>query len=132
MANDDDGGNFIAGVLFGGSVGVIVGVLLAPKAGAETRAELAGQSEVWRERAEEIAARVRERVGPAVEGVRERVAPAMESMRERVAPVADAINARMGREAAVPVVDGGPAADGGSADEADAGEAKSSSPEKPA
>ena len=56
MANNDDGGNFIAGFLFGGIVGVIVGILLAPKAGVETRAELSGQSEVWRDRAEEIAA----------------------------------------------------------------------------
>jgi len=115
MANNDDGGNFIAGFLFGGIVGVIVGILLAPKAGSETRAELAGQSEVWRDRAEEIAARVRERVGPAVEG-----------MRERVSPVAEAINARMGRGAAAPAVDGGPA------DEVEAAEAESSSPEKPA
>ena len=126
MANNDDGGNFIAGFLFGGIVGVIVGILLAPKAGAETRAELAGQSEVWRDRAEEIAARVRERVGPAVEGVRERLTPAVETMRERVSPVAEAINARVGRGAAAPAVDGGPA------EEADAAEAESSSPEKPA
>jgi len=126
MANNDDGGNFIAGFLFGGIVGVIVGILLAPKAGSETRAELAGQSEVWRDRAEEIAARVRERVGPAVEGMRERVTPAVEGMRERVSPVAEAINARMGRGAAAPAVDGGPA------DEVEAAEAESSSPEKPA
>jgi gas vesicle protein len=126
MANNDDGGNFIAGFLFGGIVGVIVGILLAPKAGSETRAELAGQSEVWRDRAEEIAAKVRERVGPAVEGMRERVSPAVEGMRERDSPVAEAINARIGRRAAAPAVDGGPA------DEVEAGEAESSSPEKPA
>lgn len=126
MANNDDGGNFIAGFLFGGFVGVIVGVLLAPKAGSETRAELAGQSEVWRDRAEEIAAKVRERVGPAVEGVRERVAPAVEGMRERVGPVAEAINASVGRGAAESAVDGGPA------DDDDAGEPESPSPKKKA
>ena len=126
MANNDDGGNFIAGFLFGGIVGVVLGILLAPKAGSETRAELVGQSEVWRDRAEEIAARVRERVGPAVEGMRERVTPAVEGMRERVSPVAEAISARMGRGAAKPAVDGG------SADEAEAGETESSTPEKPA
>lgn len=137
MAKNDDGGTFIVGFLLGGIIGAIVGILLAPKAGSETRAELAGQSEIWRDRAEEIAAKVRERVGPAVEGVRERVAPAVDIMRERVAPVADAINARVGKGTAVPAVDGGmavdggPAVDGAAVEEVDAGETESPSPEKP-
>lgn len=139
MANNDDGGTFMAGFLLGGIIGTIVGILLAPKAGSETRAELAGQSEIWRDRAEEIAARVRERVGPAIEGVRERVVPDVDIMQERVAPVADTINARgVGRRTAVTAVDGGtvadggPAVDGAVAEEVDAGETESPSPEKPA
>lgn len=144
MANNEDGGTFVVGFLLGGIIGAIVGILLAPKAGAETRAELAGQSELWRDRAEEIAARVRERVGPVVEGVRERVAPDVDIMRERVAPGTDAINSRMGREFVVPAVDGGLALDGGPTEdgglavddeavqEVDDGETESPSPEKPA
>ena len=58
----------------GGIIGTVVGILLAPKPGSETRADLVEQSETMRERAEELAARVRERVGPAVEGMRDRVA----------------------------------------------------------
>ncbi len=74
MANGN-GGSFISGFLIGGLVGAIVGILLAPKSGSETRADLLEQSEALRLRGEELAARVRERVGPAVDSVRERVQP---------------------------------------------------------
>ena len=107
MADSDSGGSFIAGFLLGGIVGTLVGILLAPKPGSETRADLLVQSEALRERAEELAARVRERVGPAVEGVRERVGPAVEGVRERVAPVAERVTSRTGRRAAKPESDGG-------------------------
>ena len=73
MANSDNGGSFVSGFLMGGIVGTVIGILLAPKPGSETRADLVEQSETMRARAEELAARVRERVGPAVEGVRDRV-----------------------------------------------------------
>ena len=86
MADNDSGGSFVAGFLMGGIVGTVVGILLAPKPGSETRADLLEQSELLRTRAEELAARVRERVGPAMEGVRERVAPAVDGVRERVTP----------------------------------------------
>ena len=106
----------------GGILGAVVGILIAPKAGSETRAELAERSEVWRSRAEEMAATVRERMGPTVESVRERVSPAVEvvrervgpaveSMRERVGPVVEQVSARVGRPSAPTVsVDGDEAA----------------------
>jgi len=119
MADNDGSGSFITGFLFGGIIGFVAGVLLAPKAGSETRADLMEQSEALRLRAEELGAKVRERVGPtvdvmrervapAVEGVRERVAPAVEGVRERVSPVAERLAARVGRGAASPETDGGP------------------------
>ena len=74
MANGN-GNSFISGFLIGGVVGAVVGIMLAPKSGSETRAELLEQSEALRVRGEELAARVRERVGPAVDTVRERVQP---------------------------------------------------------
>jgi gas vesicle protein len=73
MADSDSGGSFITGFVLGGVIGAVVGILLAPKAGSETRADLLEQSESLRVRAEELAAKVREQVGPAVESVRERV-----------------------------------------------------------
>ena len=74
MANGN-GGSFISGFVIGGLVGAVVGIMLAPKSGSETRTELLEQSEALRLRGEELAARVRERVGPAVDSVRERMQP---------------------------------------------------------
>ena len=70
-----NGNSFISGFLIGGLVGAIVGILLAPKSGSETRSDLIEQSEALRLRGEELAAKVRERVGPAVDSVRDRVQP---------------------------------------------------------
>ena len=74
-------GAFVLGFV----AGAVVGVLLAPKPGSETRADLADYGEVVRERAEEVAARVRERVGPSVESLRETVGPVIEQMAGGVA-----------------------------------------------
>ena len=73
--------------MLGAIFGAVAGLLLAPKSGQEMRADLMEQSEAWRVRAEEVAARAREHVGPALEGARERLAPAVEEIRERVGPV---------------------------------------------
>ena len=145
MAENDSGWSFTTGFLFGAIVGGIAGILLAPKPGSQTRAELLEQSGALRSRAEEMAASVRERVGPAVESVRERVSPAMESVRERVepavesvrervepavesvrqkvAPVAKRVSARAGRGSSTPETDGGPGAEA-AAEESESSEAK--------
>ncbi len=95
MANNENGSSFSFGFLFGGIIGVLIGVMLAPRSGSETRSDLADRSEVWRSRAEEMAARVRERVGPTVESARERLAPAVENVRSRVAPAVDTVRERV-------------------------------------
>lgn len=95
MANDENGSSFSFGFLFGGIIGVLIGILIAPRSGSETRTDLADRSEAWRSRAEEMAARVRERVGPTVESAKERVAPAVEHVRSRVAPVVDTVRERV-------------------------------------
>jgi gas vesicle protein len=84
MANGDSGSSFISGFIIGGIVGAVVGIMLAPKAGSETRTDLFEQSEALRARAEELAARVRERVGPTVDSVRERVQPVVAEQAARV------------------------------------------------
>ena len=40
MSDKNGGGGFLIGLLVGGIIGGLVGLLLAPKSGAETRAEL--------------------------------------------------------------------------------------------
>ena len=100
MANNDNGGSFVFGLVFGGIIGVLIGILIAPRSGSETRSDLADRSETWRSRAEEMAAKVRERVGPTVESARERVGPVVENVRSRVAPAVDSF-----REKVTPVVE---------------------------
>ena len=84
MADNDNGGSFMTGFLMGGIVGAVIGLLLAPKSGSQTRADLMDQSETWRIRAEEIAARVREGVAPVIEGMRESGTPGMEEGRGHI------------------------------------------------
>lgn len=76
MADKGNAGSFLVGF----AVGIAVGLLLAPKTGAETRADLADYGEVVRERAEEVAARVRAGVGPSVDSIRETVGPVIDRM----------------------------------------------------
>lgn len=78
MSEKDESGSLLVGFIIGGVVGVVAGLLLAPKPGAETRADLADYGEVVRERAEEVAARVSQRMGPTVESVREAVDPVLD------------------------------------------------------
>ena len=78
MASDGGGSSFVSGFLFGGIIGAVVGILLAPRPGSETRSDLLDQSEEFREKTEEILARLRERLEPAVESVREQLLPVAE------------------------------------------------------
>ena len=80
MSDKDSGSQFMMGCIIGGILGVVAGILLAPKPGSETRADLFDYGEVVRERAEEMAARVKDEVGPAVENVRNKVAPVIEQI----------------------------------------------------
>ena len=74
MANNGGGVGFSTGFLLGGIIGVVVGVLIAPKPGGEMRSELRERSEGWRERADALAARARQRIQSAIEEGRETAA----------------------------------------------------------
>ena len=105
MADNDSGMAFISGFLLGGLVGAAVGLLLAPKSGAETRAGLAEQSDVWRNRAEDFAGQVGHNISPTIDNLRQQVSPAVEAVRERmgmepvVAPVEPEVASANGVEA---------------------------------
>ena len=60
MSKNHNRGSFMLGFMFGGLVGTVLGILIAPKPGSETRVELAEQSDVWKSRAEEFAAILKE------------------------------------------------------------------------
>lgn len=97
MGNNDNGGSFALGLLVGGIIGALIGMLLAPKPGSETRSEIWERSETLRSRADEAAASLRQRVGPAADGVSSRFGPAVESVREAGASAIENVNARLGR-----------------------------------
>lgn len=105
MADNDSGMAFISGFLLGGLVGAAVGLLLAPKSGAETRAGLAEQSDVWRNRAEDFAGQVGHNISPTIDNLRQQVSPAVEAVREKmgmeqtVAPVEPEMVSANGAEA---------------------------------
>ena len=91
---NDNGGSFMTGFLLGGIIGAAIGLLLAPKTGEQTRTNLMGASEEWRTRAEGLAARVSETVGPT-----------MNVVRERVQPITDRVASTVGIPQAEPEID---------------------------
>ena len=81
--NDSSSGGFLTGLLVGGIIGALVGLLLAPKSGAETRAELLKKGDAWRSQADEMAANMRNRGMAQVGEVSQRFGPAVDTLRER-------------------------------------------------
>ena len=67
MADNDSGWSFMTGFLLGAIAGGIAGIVMAPKPGTETRANLVERGETWRTKAEEAAANFKDIVGPAVD-----------------------------------------------------------------
>ena len=66
MANE---AGFGTGLVLGGAIGLLAGLLLAPKAGEQTRAEMAERTAGLRQRAEDMTADFRERVRETVREV---------------------------------------------------------------
>ena len=50
---DAENGGFLLGLLTGAALGAVVGLMLAPKPGAELRKELSSTTELWRQKAAE-------------------------------------------------------------------------------
>ena len=84
MADNDSGIAFVSGFVLGGLVGAAIGLLLAPKSGAETRAGIAEHSDEWKHRAEDIAGQISHNISPAIENLRHQVAPAVGAVREKM------------------------------------------------
>ncbi len=84
MADKDSGIAFVSGFLLGGLVGAAIGLLVAPKSGAETRANIVEQSEEWRHQAQEIANQISQNITPTIDSLRQQVSPAVGAVRERM------------------------------------------------
>jgi len=63
VEQESGGSGFIFGMLCGAAIGAAIGLMFAPRAGAETRAQLADKTERLRRNAMEQADRLRQRAG---------------------------------------------------------------------
>lgn len=72
--------NVAVGAAIGATVGAVAGVLLAPKAGKETREELALKAKEAVEKAKEKIDEVKEKAGEVVEEVKHHVKQKMEKL----------------------------------------------------
>jgi gas vesicle protein len=77
--NEGSGGGFMMGLLTGTVLGAGLGMLLAPKAGAELRGAIGEQARNWGSKAQEEYRHAREAAGPWVERGRDMVNQARET-----------------------------------------------------
>lgn len=85
MSNNSNEGGFVAGLVIGGLVGFLAGVMIAPKAGEETRAQVWDSTREARDRIEDMLDEVRDEASRAVDTIRQRVATTSISDSEPVA-----------------------------------------------
>ena len=79
MARRGGGGlEFLSGLFIGGMLGAVIGLLLAPQSGEETRAQLVERGIELRDELQERAAELQEKVPAVVEEQRSRVQDAYE------------------------------------------------------
>ena len=67
MGSEHRGPGFGTALILGGIIGALVGLLLAPRPGEETRAQVMERTAGLRQKAEELTAEARERVREAIE-----------------------------------------------------------------
>lgn len=91
MKRSSKKGVLAVGVIAGGLAGALIGLLIAPKKGSETRADMKVRTTALRSRAVELASRGRsqagERASVSIAAVKERAAPIYSGVRERISPV---------------------------------------------
>jgi len=86
MSEHGSGGlEFLAGLFLGGMVGVIAGLMLAPKSGEEMRSELAERGIGLRDELQKRAGDLQEKVPAFVDEQRSRVEDAIEKGKEAAA-----------------------------------------------
>lgn len=73
MSDKDTGRDILIGFLLGTAAGAAIGLLFAPKSGAETRAILKEKAEEVAERAKEIAAKAKEAAVNAEKNIEQRL-----------------------------------------------------------
>jgi len=93
MRTQDSGsGTFMIGIICGACVGAAIGMMFAPKPGAEMRRQLADQGEWLRQQAAEQAEWLRQRAGDLYGGASQTVNDMMARGREAYSVGRDAFN----------------------------------------
>lgn len=91
MKRNSKKGVLAVGVIVGGLAGALIGLLIAPKKGSETRADMKVRTTALRSSAGDMASRGRshagERASAGIAAVRERAGPIYADVRERIAPI---------------------------------------------
>ena len=92
----ENGGNgFVTGLLLGGIIGAVVGILIAPNEGSKTRSDILTQTSNFRSQAEDIAANVKENLGPTIDSAIDNIVPVVQSARKQIDPLIDQVNSRL-------------------------------------
>ena len=81
MANHT--GRFFEGLVVGGLLGFVIGMLAAPKSGAELRRQIADESEDLYKQASDQFGAIKERTGDTVAGIKEKSEHALEDVKSR-------------------------------------------------
>lgn len=76
-------GKFAVGTLFGAAIGLLVGVLTAPKSGKETRAELKAKAEVLKGEATQKVEKVQTKANEVVDDVKDKAVGATQDARTK-------------------------------------------------
>jgi gas vesicle protein len=105
--NNKSGSGFAIAFILGGIIGIIAGVILAPRSGSETRRELQDIRDGWRSRAGEVAATLHSQVVPGVEQTRGRLGPTVAGVRERVTSGVEEVSALVRRHSENGIEEGG-------------------------
>ena len=76
-------GKFAVGTLFGAAIGLLAGVLTAPKSGKETRAELKAKAEVLKGEATQKVEKVQTKANEVADDVKDKAAVATQEARAK-------------------------------------------------
>ncbi len=103
-----NGGSFLSGLMLGSLVGTALSLLLAPKSGRETRAQIVNKGLELRDQAMETAEEARQRVEGAAAHARSRVEVLTTGARERAEELGQRSQAILGgqKEVLVAAVEG--------------------------
>ncbi len=95
MARNQGGSDFLTGLFVGSLAGVVIGLLLAPQSGEQTRAQLVERGIELRDEFEKRAGDLQDRVPAMIDEQRDRVEEAIEKGKEAAAKKREEILAQI-------------------------------------